>query len=87
MEYADFDLQLGPRIGESLHVQVLRSPAWAGATQLPLAPLLDLAGAHHQPPAAVGTALFQMPPGGPGGLAQQTTARQARPKGFSSLRH
>lgn len=60
MEYADFDLQLGPRIGESLHVQVLRSPAGAGAAQVPLAPLLELAGAHHQPPAAVGTALFQM---------------------------
>ena len=60
MEYDEFELQLGPVLGERLHVRVLRSPAGAGESLVPLAPILELAsGLPRSSPATAGTALFQ----------------------------
>jgi hypothetical protein len=61
MEYDEFELQLGPVLGEHLHVRVLRSPAGAGESLVPLAPILQLtaAGPLRMRPGLVGGALFQ----------------------------
>jgi CHAT domain len=61
MEYDEFELQLGPVLGEHLHIRVLRSPAGAGESLVPLAPILQLAAAGplRMGPGLVGGALFQ----------------------------
>jgi hypothetical protein len=60
MEYDDFELQLGPRVGASLHVRVLCSPAGTGGSQVPIEPLIGLAAAsREETPAAIGATLFQ----------------------------
>jgi hypothetical protein len=58
MEYEDFELQIGPRLGDEFRLHVLRSPAGEGEASSRLSGIVAGSGCS-SPPAEVGSRLFR----------------------------